>query len=146
MNNNYKNKKKIQTDMKLTEDALNDLYIKVQKNIDLGVNPPKYIEIPKMLEKEVQDNLIMEQNYFLDITRNGHTRIYYNKSDFESRENNIVKHSSKVPMGEFEKAKSINRDKEEVKENKTTTEECMDLFELLQRIGLLHNNKERSCL
>jgi hypothetical protein len=77
--------KRIQSDMKLVEDALNDLYMKIEKNMELGVNVPKYISVPKILEKEVQDNLVLEQGYFLDVDKRGNTKIYYNKEDFDSR-------------------------------------------------------------
>jgi hypothetical protein len=86
--------KRIQEDMKLAEDTLNDLYIKIQKCLEESKNPPKYAEINKVLEKEVQDNLMFEQNFFLDITKNGHTKIYYNKEDF----NNRIPNDQKYPM------------------------------------------------
>jgi hypothetical protein len=53
--------KRIQSDAKLIEDALNDLYIKVEKNLSLNINPPKFTTISKILEKEIIDNLILNQ-------------------------------------------------------------------------------------
>lgn len=84
-NNQLEKQKRIQEDTRTVEQALEDLYIKVQNSISKGTAKPKYAEISTMLEKEVQDNLVVEQNYFIDIVGIGRTRIYYNKEDFENR-------------------------------------------------------------
>lgn len=135
--------RRIQQDMKLAEDSLNDLYIKVQKNINLGVTPPVYTEIPKLLEKEVQDNLIMEQNYFLDITKNGHTRIYYNKNDFEdNRENNLNKPLINENKKQFEKeynTKWIDNKEDSKKDNSNEDDAYNTVLDLFDCLELLKN-------
>jgi hypothetical protein len=96
-NKQLEKQKRIQEDMKLVEDTLNDLYIKIQKCLSERKNPPKYTEISKILEKEVQDNLMFEQNFYLDITKNKHTRIYYNKEDFDNR----IPSNERYPMADM---------------------------------------------
>lgn len=103
-NKQLEKQKRIQEDMKLVEDTLNDLYIKIQKCLSEGKNPPKYTEIPKILEKEVQDNLMFEQNFYLDITKNKHTRIYYNKEDFDSR----IPSNERYPMTDIDMVNMIS--------------------------------------
>jgi hypothetical protein len=106
---NIQKQKRIQEDMKLAEETLNDLYIRVQKCLDEGKNPPKYAEIHKILEKEVQDNLMFEQNFYLDITKNGCTNIYYSKEDF----NNRIPQDQRYPIVDM-----INKVSDEMKEVK----------------------------
>ena len=81
-------KRKINKDIKLVEDELEDLYERIERARESNGEIPKYAEVNKILEKPVADDLILNQGFFLDITNNKHTRIYYNKNDFENRVKN----------------------------------------------------------
>lgn len=81
---------KIQEDTRLVEEVLDNLYTKVKQASETGSSRPQYAEIHKLLDKEVQENLVMRQGYMLDEV-NDKTRIYYNKEDFNNRERTIDK-------------------------------------------------------
>lgn len=105
--------KRIQDDIRISEEALDDLYIRIQNSLNKGTTKPKYADIPKILEKEAQDYLVMEQNYLIDITSNGHTHIYYDKNDFNNRiKNNRVEFNNKSE----EKIKKTVEEKFDAKE------------------------------
>lgn len=101
--------KRIQEDIKLVEDALENLYIKIQNCVEKEIAPPKYAEINKILEKAVSDDLILNQGFMLDITNDKHTRIYYNKNDFENR----VKHDKKIDKITSNKDANLTREQGE---------------------------------
>jgi hypothetical protein len=161
---------KLQQMLKENTERINMELVEIEKaqnkwESDLEDKNP-YFEIPILIKtKEVKD-LLDEQEYIIDKVSNdievNTSRIWVNKEAYRE----MVKSNYKKPLNyskygtiknsvtsveeirqkAYEELKNSCFDKEEVKENKVTTEECMDLFELLQRIGLLHNNKERSCL
>lgn len=142
--------KRIQEDMKLVEDSLTDLYIRVQKCLDDGKNPPKYAEIHKILEKEVQDNLMFEQNFYLDITKTGNTKIYYNKEDF----NNRIPQDQQYPLTDMvdmvsDKMKELrykeekqNRHEDSLKGNKTNDNIKIKEISLEDAINLIKNKQD----
>lgn len=65
-----KKQKIIQQDMKLAEDTLEDFYIKFENKLKMGMIPPKYTVIQKVLCEEV-NKMLIEQGYFLDCNKEG---------------------------------------------------------------------------
>lgn len=141
---NLKKQKKIQEDMKLVEDKLNDFYMQLEKSKDLGKQIPKYTRIHKVLEKEVIDELILNQGYFVDLDKWGDTRIYYSKEDFDNREKNdntslndkqreFLNKTSKVSMGDYEQ--HTIKDKLKTKEYKNLNELYIDVIKELRKQG-----------
>lgn len=101
--------KRIQEDIKLVEDALENLYIKIQNCVEKEITPPKYVEVNKILEKAVSDDLILNQGFMLDVTNDKHTRIYYNKNDFVNR----VKNDKKIDKITSNKDANLTREQGE---------------------------------
>ena len=128
--------KKIQEDTKLVEDTLECLFQKTKKAFEKGIIYTKYAMISKILEKEVQDNLVQEQGYYLNVdTKNKWTYIYYNKNDFEQamqkqdnntslnyKQNEFLNKASKVSVGDYEKHTSKDIKKEDLKTPHTKDE------------------------
>jgi hypothetical protein len=137
--------KRIQEDIKLVEDALENLYIKIQNCVEKEITPPKYAEVNKILEKAVSDDLILNQKFFLDITNDRHTRIYYNKNDFDNRVKNdntslndkqkeFSNKTSKLSMSDYEKHTSKGINKEDLKTPHTKDEFEENITKLLKNI------------
>lgn len=126
-------KRKINKDIKLVEDELEDLYERIERARESNGEIPKYAEVNKILEKPVADDLILNQGFLLDITNDKHTRIYYNKNDFENRvkkdntslndkQREFLNKASKVSMGDYEKHTS---------KDKRKTKTYTDIYEFL---------------
>lgn len=81
--------KAIQQDMKLAEDTLEDFYIKFENKLKMGMTPPKFTVIPKVLCEEV-NKMLIEQGYYLNCSKDGQTFIYFDKQDYD---NGILKNS-----------------------------------------------------
>ena len=123
----YFERRKIDKDIKLVEDELEDLYEKIERARESNGEIPKYAEVNKILEKPVSDDLILNQGFLLEITNDKHTRIYYSKNDFDNRIKNdntslndkqkeFSNKTSKLSMSDYEKHTSKeNLEKEQFK-------------------------------
>jgi hypothetical protein len=146
---------KLEQRLKENTERINMELVEIEKaqnkwESDLDDKKP-YFEIPILIKtKEVKD-LLAEQEYIIDKVSNDITlntsRIWVDQEAYKE----LVKSNYTKPLNYSEydtrikPLSNINNDKKEIKENKSTTEECIDLYELLQRIGLLHK-REESCL
>jgi hypothetical protein len=128
--------KRIQEDIKLVEDALENLYIKIQSCIDKEINLPKYAEVNKILEKAVSDDLILNQGFLLDITNDKHTRIYYNKSDFDNKNSSNHKSLSmnKPHLSQIKLHENINKKENNLKTPHTKEEADDNIIKLFKSL------------
>ena len=71
---------------KMVTDSLNNLYISIERALIQKKIPPKFITVPMVLSEEMFSKLGEEYGYFIDLdVRKGHTRIFYNKKDYDNR-------------------------------------------------------------
>jgi hypothetical protein len=161
-------KAKLEQRLKENTERINMELVEIEKaqnkwESELDNNKP-YFEIPILIKtKEVKD-LLAEQEYIIDKISNdielNTSRIWVDKEAYRElvKSNykqpldyskygtikNFVTSANKTKQKAYEELTNSCFDKDELNEKKTTTEECMDLFDLLQRIGQLHT-RERSC-
>lgn len=141
----YFERRKIDKDIKLVEDELEDLYEKIERARESNGEIPKYAEVNKILEKPVSDDLILNQGFLLEITNDKHTRIYYSKNDFDNRIKNdntslngkqkeFSNKTSKLSMSDYEKHTSKGINKEDLKTPHTKDEFEENITKLLKNI------------
>jgi hypothetical protein len=145
---------KLQERLKENTERINMELVEIEKaqnnwESDLDNDKP-YFEIPILIKTKEVKKLLEEQGYIIDRISNdikvNTSRIWVDQEAYRE----VVKSNYKKPLNYSEygtKVKplsNINKKGINEKEN-ITKEEYIDLYELLQRIGLLHK-REGSCL
>jgi hypothetical protein len=145
---------KRQQKLKENQDQINKELLEFEKALnkyenDISDEKP-YITVDEIIKTDEVKLLLKQNGYYIDKVSNdikvNTTRVYLDESSYRE----AIKSNYKKPLNysdygvRVKPISNIQANKEEVKEKKTITEECMDLFELLQKIGQLHS-RERSC-
>lgn len=114
--------KEIQLQIRLVEDALNDMENKFKQALDGKCDYPKFTLVKFPLQDEVKKELIINQGYFLDESF-GQTKIFYNKKLFDEYRSNTKENS-------FTSKKDIeNKVYEELAKSNENTPHTKDEFE-----------------